>query len=887
MKKTSKFLMVALMLFSQLASPTLVIADTIEETLPPIETEQPETGENNTQEATYEFELSNEKDEASVNVNLKDIATNSKVDETKNYIVKSNLSFYELLTNGTYAEPKEDPKLELVTGTNLKDYTITFVNNGNELNGTYKFKATIYEADETFTEETSKEDLETFITIKDAVYTIDETEIDKNEIINLELLLADNAELTFDTETQVYTLSKDATNKVVKLPYNFLKANTDIKNTIDSLEYKINDTLSLNDYNFNEELDFSLMLNGTYKITLTITDIDGNEYTDEVTIAYNQAEENTELDTYFETTEDTTEEELFAKLVSTTVVDEETLTELEVDVDKLKDLVIKTPVDKAISDALTSALEEEVKADSFTTEDEGETYFGTILSDAFIGKLTEEDKLLTVREIYDYLANTGYIVAVVDKEGNEVSVDRFIETGMQLKVELLSQELTYTFMVLGDIDGSLVEESEVNAIIDSVLGITPLEGLYEDAADVNKDNFIDISDISKVAGSVSIKSWIQGQVSSDDITSSLNRTNSDIIRVGDTFKVSFSLKGFNKDYINALDGILNYDKEALSLIGMSTTDALSQYENINYSTSHFILAGEEIVDTDTVILTLTFKALKETTTKVSVDKLRAAMDGAEVSISSDNTLEVKVERVLSTNNDIVELTPSTGELDKEFNKDVYEYNLYVDSTTTKVTLQGLLGDKYASTMGFREYTLTGDVTVIYIDVTSETGDVKTYKVNVIKVYPKSSNTNLSKLEIDGYELDFDKNTLEYEITVSNDVNELDITAIAEDAKSRVNIYGNDSFEEGENIVTIVVTAEDGSQKTYTIKVNKEEAKKVVNKKDKDTTEEDDTTDNSSTEKTVIIILIILVVAGLLYLIFKKDEEEDNKNNKNQSKNSKK
>ena len=222
------------------------------------------------------------------------------------------------------------------------------------------------------------------------------------------------------------------------------------------------------------------------------------------------------------------------------------------------------------------------------------------------------------------------------------------------------------------------------------------------------------------------------------------------------------------------------------------------------------------------------------------------------------------------------------------NKDIYEYNLYVDYRTTSITLEGLLGDKYATTTGFREYKLTDDKTVILIEVVSETGEVQTYKINVIKEYPStntstkqmslSSNNYLQTLKIEGYEIEFDKDKLEYEITVGSDVTSLDITAIAQLSSANVRIYGNDNFKEGENIVTIVVTAEDGSEKTYTIKVNKESAKKVDADDNDDQTEED----NGNVEKTIIIILIILVVIGLLYLIFKKDDDTP-KTNKEQNK----
>ena len=81
--------------------------------------------------------------------------------------------------------------------------------------------------------------------------------------------------------------------------------------------------------------------------------------------------------------------------------------------------------------------------------------------------------------------------------------------------------------------------------------------------------------------------------------------------------------------------------------------------------------------------------------------------------------------------------------------------------------------------------------------------------------------------IDGYELEFDKNTSEYKITVNHDVTSLDISALAEDSRSRVEITGNGDFKEGENTVTITVTAQNGSTRIYTVNVNRKELTPIV------------------------------------------------------------
>ena len=70
------------------------------------------------------------------------------------------------------------------------------------------------------------------------------------------------------------------------------------------------------------------------------------------------------------------------------------------------------------------------------------------------------------------------------------------------------------------------------------------------------------------------------------------------------------------------------------------------------------------------------------------------------------------------------------------------------------------------------------------------------------------------------EPDFNSYTTEYYLIVDLNVEELKITAIPEDSTATIYIYGNENLVEGENSISIVVTAEDGSQKTYKIFVTK-------------------------------------------------------------------
>jgi len=85
----------------------------------------------------------------------------------------------------------------------------------------------------------------------------------------------------------------------------------------------------------------------------------------------------------------------------------------------------------------------------------------------------------------------------------------------------------------------------------------------------------------------------------------------------------------------------------------------------------------------------------------------------------------------------------------------------------------------------------------------------------------SKNNNLRSLSIDGLKLSpsFSKNTTNYKVEAPSNITKINIHASVEDSKSRVSGTGSKEVSEGENKFNIVVTAQNGSKKTYVVKVN--------------------------------------------------------------------
>lgn len=88
---------------------------------------------------------------------------------------------------------------------------------------------------------------------------------------------------------------------------------------------------------------------------------------------------------------------------------------------------------------------------------------------------------------------------------------------------------------------------------------------------------------------------------------------------------------------------------------------------------------------------------------------------------------------------------------------------------------------------------------------------------------KNNNTYLSSIELSVGSINFNKETKEYSINVGSDVSYITVVATAEAETSKVSVSGNTNLIFGSNKINVTVTAEDGSQGTYIINVNKEES----------------------------------------------------------------
>lgn len=188
--------------------------------------------------------------------------------------------------------------------------------------------------------------------------------------------------------------------------------------------------------------------------------------------------------------------------------------------------------------------------------------------------------------------------------------------------------------------------------------------------------------------------------------------------------------------------------------------------------------------------------------------------------SSDNTLKSLVARNVS-------LTPT-------FTKYTNEYYGTVVNSTTKVEIAAEKNSNDATFVegyGSRTVDLKVGENTILVKVKSETEAERTYKIVITREgtpevvvvdKTKSANNNLKSLNISSGNLMFDTNVLNYNLYVSNDITSVLTTAVAEDETAKVVVTGGANLLMGANTVEVIVTAENGTTKTYTINIIKKE-----------------------------------------------------------------
>ncbi|MCM1053584.1 MAG: cadherin-like beta sandwich domain-containing protein [Ruminococcus sp.] len=188
------------------------------------------------------------------------------------------------------------------------------------------------------------------------------------------------------------------------------------------------------------------------------------------------------------------------------------------------------------------------------------------------------------------------------------------------------------------------------------------------------------------------------------------------------------------------------------------------------------------------------------------------------------TYTITVTKVKSTNNYLSSLEVSGYDLEPEFEKtNTGPYTISVDANVNSIVIDAVPEVKTTTVDGLGVQTVDKGNNIFKVTATSESGDERVYTI-IVKKSLNSDNTLKDLIVSDGT-LDpvFDPETLDYTVMVPEELDEFVVIGFANAPTSTVVGNGTYPLDTSIKSIPIIVTAEDGSTRTYTINVVKDNA----------------------------------------------------------------
>lgn len=198
------------------------------------------------------------------------------------------------------------------------------------------------------------------------------------------------------------------------------------------------------------------------------------------------------------------------------------------------------------------------------------------------------------------------------------------------------------------------------------------------------------------------------------------------------------------------------------------------------------------------------------------------------------TIKVVREDERSSNNYLKSLNVTAGDFD--FDKKTLNYSFSVPNDTTSIKVIADVEDDKSSVSGNKTYDLKEGVNTIEVNVTAENGSMRKYTLKVTRIVKnkdEKENNYLESLEIENYQIMFDKDTSIYNVTIDNE-KKLNIKYKVSSQNASVIVNGNENLKNG-SIIRITVRGVDGSTREYIINISKNETISKDNKGSSDGT----------------------------------------------------
>ncbi|CAM3443284.1 cadherin-like beta sandwich domain-containing protein [Erysipelothrix anatis] len=316
-----------------------------------------------------------------------------------------------------------------------------------------------------------------------------------------------------------------------------------------------------------------------------------------------------------------------------------------------------------------------------------------------------------------------------------------------------------------------------------------------------------------------------------------------------------------KSGVDGYSGTLKYDPSVLSYVesknsikgwAFSSTPSAGTLRFVGYDDTPPSLAQKS----DVVLFEVAFEVLagapdgdtavtleNASVADANFNEQNAMVEGATLTIGDP---EVPSEQ--SNNSSLARLEIKNGEsvipLNPAFDPKHKEYTITVGQDVDTIDISALVDDANGTILsGTGNHQLKDGENLIDIVVKAEDDSTSTYTVKIIKgknPNDKSSNIQLSSLLVTDNQKPvvltptFKSDVFDYKATVSATTSTVDIKAVPVDAKAKL-ISGNGTHDlkEGINLIKVIVEAEDGTRRTYTVEITKEKPTDPTNPIKKD------------------------------------------------------
>lgn len=234
------------------------------------------------------------------------------------------------------------------------------------------------------------------------------------------------------------------------------------------------------------------------------------------------------------------------------------------------------------------------------------------------------------------------------------------------------------------------------------------------------------------------------------------------------------------------------------------------------SDNTIVLADDENTitgDVNIANINLKNKGNSKDDSTIKLQKVSIAYEEGGISKDMDISDVVKNIHIKSSNSYLSFLSISGASID--FKSNITEYS--IDSLDQSVIT-------ISATSSIASSTITGDLgeqkleygkNIFKVTVTSEDGNSTTYTINI---YRPSGNSSLDSLSVEGTNVEFNSEKLNYDLIINSD--KTNITATASSSTSKVEGTGEKKLAYGKNEFKIIVTAENGSKRTYILNITR-------------------------------------------------------------------